>query len=53
MKRLMKKFEDIMVAITFAESGEHETSMRVLGCKDEICTEGEEVLDSISVPETI
>jgi hypothetical protein len=49
MKRLMKKFEDIMVAITFAESGEYETSQEVLGWKEEICGESEE----ISEPETI
>jgi len=49
----MKKFEDIMVSITFAESGEHETSREILGCKDEICSEDEEVAESLSEPETI
>lgn len=49
MKRLMKKFEDIMVAITFAEAGEYETSKEMSGRKEEICGEGEE----ISEPETI
>jgi hypothetical protein len=53
MKRLMKKFEDIMVAITFAESGEHEISKEALGCKEEICGEDEEVTESISEPETV
>ena len=35
MKRLMKKFEDIMVAITFAEAGELEMSKELLACKEE------------------
>ncbi len=30
MKRLMKKLEDIMVAVTFAESGEYETAIEML-----------------------
>ncbi len=30
MKRLMKKFEDIMVAVTFAESGEYETAIEIM-----------------------
>jgi len=33
MKRLMKKLEDIMVAITFAEAGEYDTAMEVMGEK--------------------
>jgi hypothetical protein len=34
MKRLSEKFEKIMMAITFAESGEHETAREILRKKD-------------------
>jgi hypothetical protein len=33
MKRLMKKLEDIMVAITFAEAGEYDQASKALGAE--------------------
>jgi hypothetical protein len=30
MKRLLKKFEDIMVAVTFAEAGEYDEVKKIL-----------------------
>ncbi len=35
MKKLMKKLEDIMVAITFAEAGEYDEANRSLGIPSE------------------
>ncbi len=35
MKKLIKKLEDIMVAITFAESGEYDEACRGAGNQEE------------------
>jgi hypothetical protein len=31
MKKLMKRLEDVMVAVTFAEAGEYDEAMRIEG----------------------
>ncbi len=45
MKRLLQKFEDIMVAVTFAEAGEYEIARKMSGQivseEEETETEGE------------
>ncbi len=40
MKRLLQKFEDIMVAVTFAEAGEYEIAKKMSA---EIVSEDEEI----------
>ena len=40
MKRLLKKFEDTMVAITFAEAGEFDEANRALDATQEKDQEG-------------
>jgi len=42
MKRLFQKFEDIMVAVTFAEAGEYEIAKKMSA---EIVSEDEEVAE--------
>jgi hypothetical protein len=40
MKRLLQKFEDIMVAVTFAEAGEYDVARKMSG---EMVSEDEEM----------
>lgn len=48
MKKLIKKLEDIMVAITFAEAGEFEEANRMMGSR--VNAEQEDGLPQSSVP---
>jgi len=41
MKRLLKRFEDIMVAVTFAEAGEYDEARNIL------CEPADEALDKL------
>lgn len=34
MRKLLKKFEDIMVAVTFAEANEYDEAIRMVGGQD-------------------
>jgi hypothetical protein len=43
MKSLIKKIDDLLVAITFAEAGEYDTASKLLGQKPE--AETDEVLE--------
>ena len=36
MNRLLKKFEDIMVAITFAEAGEYDEAKKILNQAEDV-----------------
>lgn len=45
MKTLMQKFDDIMVAITFAEAGEFDTAKKMMGM-DDVPDSEEKTLDT-------
>ncbi len=47
MRKLMKKLEDIMIAVTFAEAGEYDTAKKMMGGDKEIQEE-----DTRAEPET-
>ncbi len=44
MKSIIKKIDDLLVAITFAEAGEYDTASKLLGQKTD-SKESEEELD--------
>ena len=44
MKSLIKKIDDLLVAITFAEAGEFESAADILGVRQDSISEEEEAL---------
>ena len=44
MKSLIKKIDDLLVAITFAEAGEYDTASKMLGTGQDSPEEAEEKL---------
>lgn len=49
MKRLFKRLEELMVAITFAESGEIETVLEIIGEKSSV---KEDLIDNVAMEST-
>jgi hypothetical protein len=49
MKSLIKKIDDLLVAITFAESGEYDSATKILGLKQDDPTEVETLSPELEV----